>query len=145
MGLKSKLLRIVGQVLKYGTGVLFWLILLGVISARTRLNVWSMVDGLWMRPLHDGLVRNVIGELAYRAESGYGDYGSGVRYIYFAQYRADSEGKNGELRPLSYLIDTATWHEVGQEGVVTTFRDARYEYRVRTISDGTDIFVVAKR
>ena len=136
-----KMMRQAGRALKYGAGVLVWLIVLNAVAMHTRFNVWSLVDGLWMRDLHDGLVRNMIGEIAFRAETGYGDFGSGTKYIYIVQYRPDSEGKGGEWKALTSLVDIPTWHKVGPEGVITTFRDARHEYEVRSISDGTDILV----
>ncbi len=136
-----KIMRRVGQALKYGVGVLVWLIAFNVLAMHSRLNIWSLVDSLWMRDLHDGLVRNITGEVAFRAEYGYGDFGSGTKYIYLVRYRPDSEGKGGEWRSLTSLVDTNTWREVAPEGVITTFRDARHEYEVRSISDGTDILV----
>jgi hypothetical protein len=136
-----RMLRRAGQALKYGAGVLAWLIAFGVLATHTRVNVWSLVDGLWMRDLHDGLVRNMTGELAFGAGYGYGDFASGTKYIYFASYRPDSSGEGGELRTLSSLVDVATWHQTSAGGVITTFRDARHEYEVRSISDGTDILV----
>jgi hypothetical protein len=139
-----EVMRRTGAALKYGAGMLTWLIVLNVLAMHTRLNVWSLMDGMWMRDLHDGLVRNMAGDLAFRADYGYGDFGSGAKYIYLVGYRPDSEGKGGKSMTLTSLVDTATWHQAGRDGIITVFRDARHEYRVRSISDGTDILVDTK-
>lgn len=143
--IRGKLKRGTGRALKYAAGMLAWLVVLNMLAMHTRFNIWSRVDSLWMRDLHDGLVRNMTGEVAFRAEYGYGDFGSGAKYIYLVRYRPDSEGKGGEWKSLTSLVDTATWREVGPEAAITTFRDARHEYEVRSISDGTDVLVDRKK
>ncbi len=144
------LLALAGTLLKYALGVVAWLVVLGALALYGRVNVWSWVDGLWMRELHDGLVRNAIGEVAYRAEQGYGDYGTGPKYLYTAEYQlpgaasgAESSvaaSANKEIRSLTSLVDVATWHEAGSDGAnFTLYLDARHKYAVRTTSDGTDM------
>lgn len=129
--------------LKYAFGVLCWMVLLGLLMQWDVFNAGSFVDGLWVKNLHDNLVQNVIGEVAYRATSGYGDYGSGPKYIYLIEYHASRKGAKEEVRSLGSLVDVATWKWVRSEGSThEIYMDAKHKYIVRTISDGADISVV---
>ncbi len=135
--------------LKYAVGIILWFMVLGALATYGRINVWSWVDGLWMQPLHDGLVRNAIGAVAYRAEHGYGDYGWGPKYIYSLEYQLPDDkspgGARKEIRSLTSMVDVASWHEAASVGPnVTLYLDAKYKYAVRTTSNGTDISVADK-
>jgi hypothetical protein len=128
----------VGTCLIYGFGVLSWWTLFGYLHFQCLFNVIPFVDGLWTKDLHDGLVKNMIGEIAFRANNGYGDYGCGDKYIYRVTYpRRPDNG--GEKRSLSSLVDVATWRYVGSENVIATYVDSKHRYFVRSISDGVDI------
>jgi hypothetical protein len=107
-------------------------------------NVRSFIDGLWITELQDGLVKNVIGEVAYRASYGYGDYGCGDKYIYSVLYHAGSADDNGEVRSLSSLVDVPTWRAAEEDGIFAYYLDSKHKYRMRQISDGTDISVEAR-
>jgi len=137
--MKGRILRWAGAGLKHAFGALCWIILLNVLAVHTRFDAWSAIDGLWMKELHDGLARNAIGELAYRGS--HGDFGSGTMYVYLARYHPDSEGRRGQPRSLTSLVDVATFRQIGADGAMVSYRDAKHEYRVLTTSDGTEIFV----
>lgn len=137
-----RVLRWVGTILKYGAGVSGWLVLFGVLQHTCLFNVGSFVDSLWMKDLHDGLVRNVIGEVAYRAGYGYGDFGCGDKYIYSALYHPGNTDSKGEFRSLTSLVDVATWREAEDSSSITfTFLDSKHTYVLRYISDGAEISV----
>lgn len=139
----KRALRWVGTTLKYVAGMVCWFIIFGVLKRFCIFNMGSFVDSLWMKDLHDDLVRNVSGELAYRASYGYGDYGCGDKYIYFALYRPGGSDTEGELRSLTSLVDVATWREVEASSSITyTFLDSKHKYVLRYISDGADILAV---
>jgi hypothetical protein len=134
-------IRWVSTSIKYGLGVLCWWALFVFLQVQGVFNVGSFVDSLWMKDLHDGLVQNVIGEVAYRAGFGYGDYGSGDKYIYSVLYHPESTDVEGEVRSLSSLVDVPTWRFAEEEGIFAYYLDSRHKYRVRWISDGADISV----
>lgn len=141
-GKMMRVLRWFGTILKYGAGVLCWLIVFGVMQHLCLFNVGSFVDSLWMKDLHDGLVQNVIGEVAYRAGYGYGDYGCGDKYIYSALYHPGSTDTAGEVTSLTSLVDVTTWREIEDSASITfTFLDSKHKYVLRYISDGADISV----
>ncbi len=137
-----RVIRWIGTSLRYVLGVLCWAAVFAYLQIQCLFNVGSFVDSLWMKDLHDGLVENVIGEVAYRAGGGYGDYGCGVKYIYSVQYHPNRMDIEGDIRSLSSLVDVATWRMVGSENNTVTFLDAKHKYVLRSISDGVDISVV---
>jgi hypothetical protein len=138
-GQNMRVIRWIGTSLKYVLGVLCWVAVFAYLQIQCLFNVGSFVDGLWMKELHDGLVENVIGEVAYRAGDGYGDYGCGAKYIYSVQYRQGRIDGEGVIRSLSSLVDVATWRMIGSESITATFLDAKHKYVLRSISDGVDI------
>lgn len=142
-GKMKRAVRWVGTILKYITGMSCWLIVFGILQHLCLFNVGSFVDSLWIKDLHDGLVQNVIGEVAYRASYGYGDYGCGDKYIYSVLYHPESTDTEGKVRSLSSLVDVATWREAeGSSSITFTFLDSKHEYVLRYISDGADISAV---
>ena len=136
-----RVIRWVGTSLKYGLGVLCWWALFVYLQVQCVLNVGSFIDSLWMKDLQDGLVENVIGEVAYRASYGYGDYGCGDKYIYSVLYYPGSTDAEGEVRSLSSLVDVPTWRMAEEDGIFAYYIDSKHKYRVRQISDGADISV----
>ena len=138
-----QVIRWVGTTLKYVAGMLCWIIVFAYLQTQCLFNVGSFVDSLWMEDLHDGLVENVIGKVAYRADYGYGDYGCGAKYIYSVRYNPSRMDFEGDFRSLSSLVDVATWREVDDSAfITTTFLDSRHKYVLRRISDGADISAV---
>jgi hypothetical protein len=134
-----------GTLLKYIAGIAIWLIVFTVLQISCVFNMGSFVDGLWMESLHDGLVKNMIGNVAFRVSDGYGDYGCGDKYIYFVAYRHSKEDTKEEFRSLSSLIDVTTWREVedtDESSITTIFRDSKYEYVLHLTSDGADMSAV---
>ncbi len=130
-----------GKSLLYASGVLGWVALFAFLQMQCFFNVGSFVDSLWMKDLHNGLVKNLIGKVAYRAAGGYGDYGCGDKYIYSALYHPGSADAAEEIRSLSSLVDAPTWKDAGRDGIFTYYVDAYHWYRMRWISDGVDISV----
>lgn len=124
---------------KYALGVLLWAVLLDVLSVFGGFNAWSFVDGLGMRKLNDQLVQNTIGDVAYRAAGGYGDHGSGPRYIYMVSYQPHGKPARRQVRSLTSLVDVKSWHFVSASGIDATYQDVKHSYIVRSASDGTDI------
>lgn len=124
---------------RYAFGVICWLVVLDVLAVFGGINVWSFVDGLWMHKLHDGLVRNAIGNIAYRAEGGYGDFGAGARYIYSVAYQPQGAKAHTVIKSLNSLVDLNSWHYVAESGIDATYQDVKHVYTVRTTSDGTEI------
>jgi hypothetical protein len=138
-----RVFKLVGAGLKYIFGVLCWAALFAYLQFQCLFNVGSFVDSLWMKDLHDGLVENLIGAVAYRAGYGYGDYGCGDKYIYSVQYHPGGTDGEGEIRSLSSLVDVATWREIEDSASITfTFLDSKHKYVLRYISDGADISAV---
>ena len=131
---------------RYAFGVICWVVVLDVLAVFGGFNVWSAVDGLWMHKLHDGLVRNAIGDIAFRAENGYGEHGAGARYIYSVSYQPHGKKARREVRSLTSLVDVKSWHFASASGVTTsasgvsaTYLDEKHRYTVLTNSDGADI------
>jgi hypothetical protein len=142
-GKMKRAVRWIGTILKYIAGMLCWIIVFGILQHQCLFNVGSFVDGLWMKDLHDGLVKTMIGDVAYRASYGYGDYGCGDKYIYSALYRPGSTDTGGEVRSLTSLVDVVTWREIEDSASITsTFLDSKHKYVLRYISDGADISAV---
>ena len=128
-----------GTGLKYVLGVLCWAAVFAYLQFQCFFNVGSFVDSLWIKELHDGLVENLTGEIAYLASDGYGAFGCGARYIYSVKYSPRGNDVESDIRSLSSLVDVTTWRMVRSEGIITTFLDSRRKYAVRSISDGVDI------
>ncbi len=135
-------------ILKYAVGVLCWLIIFGQLRHQCVFDISSVIDGLWVKELHSGLVENAIGEIAFHA--GGGNCGAeGEEYIYNAQYYLDEYG-NTEIRSLTSLIDVATWKEVEEEEEIESnvhspyfhFIDSRHRYTLHYTSD--EIFISAE-
>ncbi len=138
-GTMIRIVRWLGTGLKYAAGVLGWGIVFAFLQMQCIFSEGSFVDGLWMKGLHHGLVKNLVGQVAYRARGGYGDFGCGDKYIYWALYHPGRAEAEGEIRSLSSLVDTATWRDAGVDGIFSYYVDSRHKYRMRWISDGVDI------
>ena len=116
--------------------MLGWAAIFAYLQFQCLFNVGSFVDGLWMKDLHDGLARNLIGEVAYRAGNGYGDYGCGDRYLYSVHYSPPGTDAGETVRSLDSLVDIATWREVEDSVSITaTFLDAKHKYVLYMTSD----------
>lgn len=139
----KRTLRWVVTTLKYIAGMVCWFVIFGVLQHFCFFNLGSLIDSLWMKDLHDNLVQNVIGEVAYRANNGYGDFGCGDKYIYSALYHPRGADTKGEFRSLTSLVDVASWREAEAAAPITfTFLDSKHQYVIRYISDGADISAV---
>ncbi len=130
-------LRWVGSILKYVFGVLCWLIIFGQLQSMCVFDIMSVIDSLWVKELHSGLVENAIGEVALHAEMGECD-----RYIYMVKYHPSRMDVEGETRSLSALIDVSTWREVEHDSISVTFLDSEHKYVLYTTSDGEYIRAV---
>lgn len=132
---------------KYAIGVFAWLVIIIVLQISCVFNFESFVDSLWMKDINNELSVNLLGEVAFRAPYGYGDFGCGERFIYMVRYHPgkqkadDDTDARAEVRSLGSLVDANTWKFVRQDGIFTYYSDSHYTYRVRHISDGTDISV----
>jgi hypothetical protein len=140
----KSILSWIGVVSKYAVGVLAWLVVFVILKMQCVFNVDSYTDGLWQKELHDGLVENLIGNIAYRAEDGYGDFGCGDKYIYTVLYKSGKQGDEGKYKSLTSLVDVQSWKINSQQGIFTYFIDSKHKYTLRYISDGTDITAVDK-
>jgi hypothetical protein len=131
-----KLLRRIRTILKYMAGVLVWLLVFGLLRYYCVFDVYSVINGLWMKELHDGLVENAIGDIAYHTEGGecFAD-----KYIYWARYNPSEMDLEGKPRSLTSLVDVATWHYEGRESITFTYQDAKHLYDIHYISDGNFI------
>lgn len=136
------------SILKYSAGALCWLIVFGLLRHQCIFDMSSVIDGLWVKELHGGLVENAIGEIAFHA--GGGNCGAGGdEYIYNARYYLDEYG-DSEIRSLTSLVDVATWEEVEEDNAVESnvhspyfyFIDSRHRYTLHYTSD--EIFVSAE-
>lgn len=140
----KSIIRWIGTISKYALGVLAWQVVFVVLQVYCIFNVGSFVDSLWIKELHDGLVQNLAGKIAFRAEDGYGDFGCGDKYIYTVLYKSGVQDDEGKYRSLSSLVDVQTWKIDNQEGNFVNFLDSKHKYTLRIISDGTDITAVNK-
>lgn len=140
----KNILRWIGTISKYALGVLMWQVVFAILQIQCIFNVGSFIDGLWQKDLHDGLVQNLIGKIAYRAVDGYGDFGCGDKYIYTVLYKSGNQDEEGKYKSLTSLVDVQTWKIDSQDGILTYFIDSKHKYILRYISDGTDITAVVK-
>lgn len=134
-----RVVKWVAKSLKYGVGVLCWLIVFGFLQRLCVFDISSVVGRLWVKDLHDGLVQNVIGEVAYHVQAGR----CVDRYLYTARYHPTRTDIEGEGRSLTSLVDAATWREIEDSASITsTFVDSKHRYVLYTISDDEYIRVV---
>lgn len=133
MRILMRILRWLGTVLKYAAGVLCWLLVFGLLAQYCIFDVYSRVDRLWVKDLHGGLVRNLIGEVALHVGAG----GCDDHYIYTLRYHPTRLEIEGEHRSLSSLVDVATWKETGADSITVTYLDKKHRYVLYSISDGT--------
>jgi hypothetical protein len=138
-GITMRSVRWAGTILKYGAGVLCWLIIFGFLQHVCIFDISSVVDRLWMKDLHDDLVENVIGEIAFHVQAGRCVDG----YIYAARYHPSRMDIDGESRSLTSLVDVATWREIGDPASITsTYLDSKHKYVLYTIEGDEYIRVV---
>jgi hypothetical protein len=127
-----RVLRWIGTILKYGAGMLCWLIVFGLLKSQCVFDISLVVNRLWIKNLHDDLVKNVIGEIAFHVQAGR----CVDTYLYLAQFHPSRIDIEGEYRTLTSLIDVATWREVEDAASITsTFVDSKHRYVLFTISD----------
>ena len=131
-------IRWVGTMLKYGTGVLCWLIVFGVLQNQCVFDITSVVDRLWGKNLHDDLVENVVGEIALHVQAGR----CVDAYLYTVRYHPSRMDLEGEIRSLTSLVDVATWKEVEADSISVTYLDSKHKYKLYTTSDGEYILAV---
>lgn len=134
-----RVIRWVGTILKYGAGLLCWLIVFGLLRYQCVFDITSVVDRLWVKDLHDDLVENVTGEIALHVQAGR----CVDTYLYTARYHPSRTDTEGEIRSLTSLVDVATWREVEDSATITaTFVDSKHRYVLFTTSDGECIKAV---
>lgn len=91
-----RVIRWAGTTLKYGAGMLCWLLVFGYLQDQCIFNIASVVDRLWVTDLHDDLVKNVIGEVALHVNAGR----CVDSYLYTVRYHPNRLDIEGELRGL---------------------------------------------
>lgn len=129
----------VGTILKYGAGIICWLIFFGYLHYQCIFDLTSYVDRLWVKNLHDDLVENVIGEIALHVQAGR----CVDTHIYTVRYHPSRMDIEGEIRSLTSLVDVATWREDEDPNTITaTFVDSKHRYVLFTTSDGEYIKAV---
>lgn len=126
------LLRWIGTFLKYMAGVLCWLLVFGLLAYNCVFDIYDVIDGLWMNELHDGLVKNVIGDIAFNAQGG---ECIADKYIYWARYNPSESDLEGKPRSLTSLVDVTTWKYVGRESSTFIYQDMKRTYEIHYISD----------
>lgn len=130
-GKMIRVIRWVGTGLKYGAGMLCWLIVFGILQQQCIFDITSVVDRLWLKDLQHNLVEDMLGEIAYHVRGGR----CVDTYLYNARYHPSRMDLEGEVRSLTSLVDVKTWTGGKVEGNTITYLDAKHRYTLFVISD----------
>jgi len=119
------------MILKYGAGIVCWLIVFGYLQNKCIFSVNSVVDSLWATELHDDLIENVIGEVALHVSRGRCDN----YYLFTVRYNPDGMDTEGATRSLTSLVDVKTWRETESDNITVTYADSKHRYRLYTFDE----------
>ena len=113
------------------------ILLLGVLRSFCILNVPFYMDNLWVKPIGEGLVKNLIGAIAFRMEG----CGCDDKLIFVAPYHSSSGDDQVEMKSLSAVVDIATWRKIESDTISTTYIDKTNKYVLFQNSDGVNLKV----
>ena len=123
--------------------------LLSVLQVKCIFNFTYFVDGLMTKKINDDLVENIMGSVAYKANG----LGCEDKYVFLASYYAgndvgdefgDGFGDEFEIKPLTVLIDIASWKYIETDNITTTYEDNHYRYVLYVFSDEVSMKVFDK-
>ena len=124
----------------YAFGAMCWFVLLGIMQSRCILNIPSYIDSLWVKPVGEGLVKNLMGATAFHAVG----YQCEDKLIFVAKYYPDGVGDDYQMRSLSGMVDVDSWKKIKSDTVSTTYADNSHEYVLFQNSDGVHMKVFQK-
>lgn len=96
------------------------------------------IEDVFLIRINEDFDKTILGDIVFRLYDG--------RRVYTAEYYWSEEDfahnfgdeEAYEARPLSQIVDIATWREVGMSGsIITVFEDAHHVYLLRC-TDGSD-------
>lgn len=126
--------------ISYAFGGACWFLLLGISQVSCIANIPFFIDSLWVKPVADGLVSNLIGAIAVSAEG----YPCEDALIFVAQFYPDGVGSNPQMKSLSSIVDIESWKKIESDTISTTYIDNSYKYILFQTSDGVDLKVYKK-
>lgn len=124
----------------YIVGGICWFVLLGILQSTCILNMSLHIDALWVKPVGDNLVKNLIGATAFRVEG----YGCEDKLIFVAPYYANGMNDKPQIKSLAKLIDLKTWKKLESDTVSTTYIDNLHSYVLFQNSDGVNMKIYKK-
>ncbi|VAW68252.1 hypothetical protein MNBD_GAMMA09-1764 [hydrothermal vent metagenome] len=130
----------ISKFLFYVFGGACWFILLGILQARCIVNIPLYIDSLWVKPIGEGLVKNVIGATAFRVEG----YGCEDQLIFVAQYYPNGMDGKTQIKSLASIVDVESWKKIESDTISTTYIDNSYKYVLFQTSDGVHMKVFQK-
>lgn len=133
----KKYIRIIAS---YALGALCWIVLISVLKLACIVNIPLFVDGLWTEEIHENFIRNLSGEIAFRADT----FGCEDTYLYTANYNPHGVSDAFETKTLTSVVDIDTWKAVGEDTISTTYVDKHYKYVLYHTSDGVFIRIFDK-
>lgn len=131
--------------LAYGAGILCWYVIFGFLKLNCIYNVQFNVDSLWVTKIHEGLVKNVIGDVAYRSSPADGGRQCDDAILYVVRYYPNiGDDENVESRSLSSMVDAQSWRKIESDSTTVTYIDIKHKYVLHRNSDGAHISVYDK-
>ncbi|MCP4495037.1 MAG: hypothetical protein GY820_48210 [Gammaproteobacteria bacterium] len=117
-----------------------WFMLFGILQSSCIVDIPLYIDRLWIKPIGNGLVKNLIGTTAFHAEG----YQCEDKLIFVAQYYPHGMGQKSESRSLDSIIDIRSWEEIKSDTISNTYVDNSYKYVLFQTSDGVHMKVSQK-
>ncbi len=121
-------------------GSVAWLLLFGLLRLLCVVNIPLFLDSLWVEEVEEGLVRNIVGEIAFQADG----YGCEDRLIFNAPFYPDGMNGDSESRSLTQMIDLSSWQRIGSDSLSTTYADNSYRYVLYHTSDEINMRIFLK-
>jgi len=124
----------------YAMGVVCWLMLFAALKWHCTADILKTIDSLWLKKAGDGLVINLLGNLAFHAD----DYDCEEQFIYSAHYYPNGMDGEYKISNLTDTIDMVSWKKVDSDAISTTYVDKSFKYIVYSTSDGVYMRIFQK-
>lgn len=121
------------------TVAFFTFVIIVFYNVKSEHQVDRFIEDVFLIRVNEDFDKTILGDIAFKV----GDR----RRVYTAEYYWSEEDiaynfgdeKAYEVRPLSQIVDIATWKEVRMSGsIITIFEDAHHVYLLRC-TDGSDV------
>ncbi len=114
-----------------------------VFEKASNQSIDRSLDRVFLTRVHEDFYRGMLGDIYYDAGQGAGrsKVGQVQYYTSITDYTDNAGIGDYTMLPLSVVVDISTWKFMGYDSPLwSLYEDAGYEYKIRYMSDGVDIF-----